>query len=226
MKTIDKIKSISTENLQEIILSAKSKRDVLRLLGFVKINNKQATDYLTKFIEDNNIDIRHFKIGRPLEWRYSREEVEEKAKKNISWTGLMADLGIRFVGSNILTVKKLIKFYNVDVSHFNLSQALSNASRNSRSDEERFCKNSTICRSSLKRHIIKNNLIEYNCKKCGLGDQWQNETLVLTIEHINGVNDDNRLENLCFLCPNCHSQTGSFAGRNQKGKTRVDNTTK
>lgn len=221
MKAIDKIKTIPIEKLQEIIRSAKSKKDVLRLLGFDKLNNRQAMDHLTRLIEDNDIDIRHFKMGRPLEWRYTREEVDAKAKANISWTGLMSDLGIRFVGSNILTVKKLIKFYDVDVSHFNLSQALSNASRNAVPDEERFCKGSTICRASLKRHIRKNNLIEYRCKKCGLGDEWQNEPLVLTIEHINGVNDDNRIENLCFLCPNCHSQTTSFAGRNQKGKKRV-----
>lgn len=221
MKAIDKIKTIPIEKLQEIIISAKSKKDVLRLLGFDKLNNRQAMDYLTRLIEDNNIDIRHFKMGRPLEWRYTREEVDSKAKANISWTGLMSDLGIRFVGSNILTVKKLIKFYDVDVSHFNLSQALSNASRNAVPDEERYCEGSAICRASLKRHIRKNNLIEYLCKKCGLGDEWQNETLVLTIEHMNGVNDDNRLENLCFLCPNCHSQTTSFAGRNQKGKKRV-----
>ena len=43
-----------------------------------------------------------------------------------------------------------------------------------------------------------------------------NNNLVLQVHHINGINNDNRLENLCWLCPNCHSQTDSYAGRNTK----------
>lgn len=70
-------------------------------------------------------------------------------------------------------------------------------------------------RNVLRRHIIKNNLIEYKCAICGI-TQWNNKTLSLELDHINGINNDNRLENLRFLCPNCHSQTCTYGSRNQQ----------
>jgi len=64
---------------------------------------------------------------------------------------------------------------------------------------------------TLKRFIISNE--GYHCKKCGIS-KWNGEELVLQLEHINGNADDNKKSNLCLLCPNCHSQTDSYAGRN------------
>lgn len=70
-------------------------------------------------------------------------------------------------------------------------------------------------RSVLRRYIISNNLIPYKCAICGL-TKWNNKTLSLELDHINGINNDNRLENLRFLCPNCHSQTCTYGSRNSK----------
>jgi RNA polymerase subunit RPABC4/transcription elongation factor Spt4 len=47
-----------------------------------------------------------------------------------------------------------------------------------------------------------------------LEPEWNGKVLTLQVDHINGVNDDHRLENLRFLCPNCHSQTPTYAGSN------------
>lgn len=58
--------------------------------------------------------------------------------------------------------------------------------------------------------------MEYKCACCGNTGEWNGRPLVLQLDHINGDNCDNRLENLRFLCPNCHSQTDTFAGRNCK----------
>ncbi len=64
----------------------------------------------------------------------------------------------------------------------------------------------------IKKYLIYHNLIEYKCKECGI-DKWNNKDIKLELHHINGINNDNRIENLCFLCPNCHSQTDNFRGK-------------
>jgi transposase-like protein/Zn finger protein HypA/HybF involved in hydrogenase expression len=88
--------------------------------------------------------------------------------------------------------------------------------KNKKQDNEVFIEKSTYTRCSLKKRIIKNKLIKYECSKCGLVDKWVGEKISLQLEHINGINDDNRLINLTFLCPNCHSQTNTYAGKKLK----------
>jgi transposase-like protein len=68
-------------------------------------------------------------------------------------------------------------------------------------------------RGHLRARILKAGLKEERCETCGL-DEWQGRPLKVTLHHMNGDPYDNRLENLQFLCPNCHSQTPNFGGRN------------
>lgn len=69
-------------------------------------------------------------------------------------------------------------------------------------------------RAGIRKRIIDDNLIEYKCQECGLKDSWNNKMLVLHLDHINGISNDHRLENLRWLCPNCHSQTDTYTGKN------------
>lgn len=88
-------------------------------------------------------------------------------------------------------------------------------------NEEIFTENSRYSNELVKQRIVKDNLLEYRCSKCGI-DSWQGETIVLDLDHINGDNTDNRLGNLRYLCPNCHSQTDTYKGRNKNsGKQKV-----
>lgn len=79
--------------------------------------------------------------------------------------------------------------------------------------EEIFVKNCKHSRHGLRGYIIRHKLLPYKCAICGI-DKWNGKTLSLEIDHINGVNNDNRLENLRFLCPNCHSQTTTYGIKN------------
>jgi 5-methylcytosine-specific restriction endonuclease McrA len=84
-----------------------------------------------------------------------------------------------------------------------------------------FTKDSYYSNELVKNRIVKDNLLKYCCVKCGI-DSWQGETIVLDLDHINGDNTDNRLENLRYLCPNCHSQTDTYKGRNKNtGKQKI-----
>lgn len=66
---------------------------------------------------------------------------------------------------------------------------------------------------NLKKWLLAEGILENKCVLCGLGPEWNGAPLVLQLDHINGVNNDHRVENLRILCPNCHTQTETYAGR-------------
>jgi hypothetical protein len=72
-------------------------------------------------------------------------------------------------------------------------------------------------RWNIKRRLLANGLKEPRCERCGIED-WLGDPLALALHHVNGDNCDDRLENLALLCPNCHSQTENFAGRNVRSR--------
>lgn len=65
----------------------------------------------------------------------------------------------------------------------------------------------------LKKRLIAEEVLEYKCSECGL-TEWNGKKIVLQLDHKNGVSTDHRLENLRFMCPNCHSQTDTWCGKN------------
>jgi hypothetical protein len=68
-------------------------------------------------------------------------------------------------------------------------------------------------RSSIKRRLLNEGILKNECCRCGISE-WQGKPLSIQIDHINGVNDDYRLENLRMLCANCHSLTDTYGRRN------------
>jgi len=84
--------------------------------------------------------------------------------------------------------------------------------------EQIFVENSTYARHNLKRRIIQEKLIEYKCQCCNNSGEYNNKPLVLQLDHINGTNNDHRLSNLRFLCPNCHTQQDTYAAKNITNK--------
>jgi hypothetical protein len=78
-------------------------------------------------------------------------------------------------------------------------------------------------RIAIKRHLLRAGIIVNRCDWCGLSE-WRGRPLSIQIDHVNGIRDDHRLENLRMLCPNCHSQTDTFAARNLKSRKTQNRT--
>ena len=69
--------------------------------------------------------------------------------------------------------------------------------------------------TKLKVRLINEGIVDQKCVWCGITDTWNDKPVVLHLDHINGIHNDHRLENLRLLCPNCHSQTDTWCGRNK-----------
>jgi hypothetical protein len=120
-------------------------------------------------------------------------------------------------------LRKYIEQFGLNIEHFtHYRKDFQKNNLNYYSTEELFIENSKASRNTVKNRILKDNLIPYKCvnKKCGNTGFWLGEKVALQLKHINGNNTDNRLENLCFLCPNCHAITKTWCGKNIKYKDK------
>ena len=127
---------------------------------------------------------------------------------------ILEQLGVSKVGGTSTKIlKKRIQELKCDISHFNLGKNKGQTKKQSLSDI--LVSNSTYTNiSRLKIRLVKEGYLEYSCKCCGNDGSWNGKTLVLQLDHIDGVNNNHSINNLRFLCPNCHSQTDTYAGKN------------
>jgi hypothetical protein len=151
--------------------------------------------------------------------KISDEDFIESFENSYSISNCLSNIGVKPSGGNYKIFHERIKRLNLDTSHFTgMAHAKGKTHNHAReiSVEDSFVKNSNLQTSGLKRKILKYNLKPYLCDICGI-KEWLDNPLSLHLDHINGVNNDNRLENIRFLCPNCHSQTDTYCGKS-KGK--------
>ena len=157
-------------------------------------------------------------------WKLPIEEFKKLVKESKTLGQILNFFGLFNKGGNSNTIKNRLIQENIDYSHI-LFESGKNRISNNRfiSNDILFVENSKSTRNTIKNRIIKNKLIEYKCKECNNIGEWNGKKISLQLEHINGISNDNRLENLCFLCPNCHSQTSTFSGKNVKVKEYYKN---
>lgn len=151
-------------------------------------------------------------------YKLSDEQFVELLKKSSTISEVLFKLGYTVKGNSwgYSQVKRRMDDLNLDYSIFKGKFAVIKTNKlNNVKKEDILKENCKHQRIVLRRYIIKNNLIPYKCAICGC-TEWQGKTLSLELDHINGINNDNRLENLRFLCPNCHSQTSTYGSRNQQ----------
>jgi len=145
----------------------------------------------------------------------SDDDFKDIIETSRSWMMVLQRCGYHNVG-NATTVKKRSEQLGLNVSHINGNAPENRTERpHKRSDENIFVENSTYeDRSQLKKRLIKNYGYEHKCNGCGL-TEWRGKPIPIELEHKNGVNNDHRVENLEFLCCNCHAQTDTYRGKNR-----------
>ena len=124
--------------------------------------------------------------------------------KKLGYTSHSGDNGVR--------IRKRIDALKLSTEHFNIG----NKRPIKRTTENVFVENSTADQKTLRRYYTLGKYSPYICSICGLEPYWQGKELTLILDHINGHNHDDRLENLRWVCPNCNQQLDTTNGKNVK----------
>lgn len=152
--------------------------------------------------------------------KYSREELEDIVKASFTLREVLAKIGYSTIsGNNSNTLKNKLEELKIDYSHFKTFVK----PRVKRNEENIFIENSTASQQTLRRWYLKKKYTEYKCSICGMEPFWQGKELTLILDHINGHNHDDRLENLRWVCPNCNQQletTGFTKEKSQQIKLK------
>jgi hypothetical protein len=133
-----------------------------------------------------------------------------------SYSEALRRLGLRAAGGNHKTIKKYVALWGIPTSHFDPHAALRGSPRRigrPRPLEEILVEHSTFSRGHLKDRLYREGIKQPVCELCGQGDRWRGERMSLILDHINGVADDHRLENLRIVCPNCAATFDTHCGR-------------
>lgn len=147
----------------------------------------------------------------------SKEEFEKVIKNSNSFRKVIQYFGFTINGTSYNRIKDRIIKENIDISHF--KKSIVKGKIKSIPLEKILVKNSSYNGNvTLRKRLIKEGILKEICSECGQLPIWNGKPLTLQLDHINGDNHDNRLENLRLLCPNCHTQTETYSGRNNKKK--------
>lgn len=149
--------------------------------------------------------------------RYGEADAREAIANSRSYAETLRTLGMCPTGGAGRILKKWIAIWGISVEHFDPRAAASGKRvGNGRIPlAEVLVEASQFRRTHLKERLFDEGLKRRRCKLCGLGEIWQRHRISLILDHVNGVRDDNRLENLRIVCPNCAATLATHCGRNK-----------
>ena len=151
---------------------------------------------------------------------YSIDQLATAVSNSECWSDVCRAVNVTICTYNFKRMQRLCVENDIDHSHFEkLRNKTFRRNKPSWPDSDVYCESSTFPRHGLRRRVLADSFMPYCCASCGNDGQWFGKLLTLEVEHSNGINDDNRKENLKWLCPNCHSQTPTY--RNSKNRATV-----
>lgn len=142
---------------------------------------------------------------------FSNEEFAEIVANSGSLKEVALKLGYSsHSGSNGARIRSRIDELELSTSHFKIGFRRPIK----RTPENTFIVDSTADQKTLRKYYVKGEYTPYSCSICGQGPEWLGKPMSLILDHINGRNKDNRLENLRWVCPNCNQQLDTTGSRN------------
>lgn len=155
--------------------------------------------------------------------KYTKEWLEELCSESYSYAEVLRKAGRAQGGGSQNTLRKKIKEYNIDISHFTGQRwQHSPTFQEKYTPENLFVKNSSVSNQTIKKYLNKYKLISYICSECGCDGNWMGKVLSLQLHHKDGDSTNNELNNLTYLCPNCHATTDNYGGKGNVGQKRVE----
>lgn len=204
------------ERLEE---AARGARTLSEALGRLGVDPKSSTRrYVWERMKKLGVDVSHFEREGS---RWTREVLEAAVSASTNMCEVLRRLGVEVVGGQHTHISRRIKTYGIDTSHFQVPPQRGKASRPRRPESlliEQSPNDARRIQSDRLRWAMRSVGVPERCALCSIEAVWRGHPLPLEVDHIDGDWRDNRIENLRFLCPNCHSTTDSYRG---SGKGRA-----
>jgi len=194
---------LDKEKLEKLVNKNNSFTNVLNEMGLLAVGTNFKT--LKKYLNQHNIDYSRF--NKTSNIKYDKDNLLKIVKESFTYKECLLKLDIRAAGNNSKTLKKYIELYNIDISHFNPNyfNAVMYGKSKKIDLEKILVENSNYSRKDLKKRLFELNILENKCCLCGQDENWNGMKISLILDHINGVFNDNRIENLRIVCPNCNA---------------------
>ena len=150
---------------------------------------------------------------------FSEDQARAAVASSKSIAEALRRLGLRAAGGNHRTLKKYIAKWGIPTDHFEL-KGRRGGGTTAQPLEEVLVEHSRYHRNHLKERLYRAGIKQRCCELCGQGELWRGRRMSLILDHVNGVWDDNRLENLRIVCANCNATFDTHCGRQNRRPRR------